>query len=122
MLTAVPGFDEIKVERLGSETSWRWSEAVAKSDLVMAVDIVRHEVTTSNHDSANDRDPVRVVVVGDCDDDVAIAVQLRRLDDRWEVAVDDATHRLFHPFPLVDAATLCVRARRTRIIACFQPG
>lgn len=106
VLAAVPEFDEIKVERTGSVISWRrpdpqsaTSETIAASASV--VDIVRH-------DSAGNSELVRISIVGNCSDSVAVAVRLRQTDDRWELAVDDATPRLFYPFPLVDTHELAL--------------
>ena len=57
-----------------------------------------------------DRQPehVRIAVVGNHVEGVALAVLLRQTGKDWEVVVDDLTPRLFYPLPLVDTHDLPV--------------
>lgn len=94
VLAFVDELDEVTVSTPSGTKSWRRRDRKHDGELTIT--------EVASDDSEGLSEVMRVAVVGDHANNVALAVLLRQTGEQWEVVVEDSTPRLFYPLPLVD--------------------
>ncbi|MGD0207505.1 MAG: ATP-binding protein [Verrucomicrobiota bacterium] len=102
VLAFVDELEEVTVSRSDGRMTWRRVET--KQPVSGTFTLTEIECLRSGGQPVH----IRVAVVGNHVEDVALAVLLRQAGEEWEVIVDDLTPRLFYPLPLVDTHDLPV--------------